>query len=159
MSNKLLNLEKEGKYVFHGSPDGGIDILIPKQGKHFPNPEKIDEFILDGAPAVSATPYLEFAIFRALVNGKNAPGMRSGVGFKNGNKEFRISSEKVFDSLKDKKGFVYVFDKKDFKPYSRNGNPHEGNMEWRAYEKVKPLKIIGVNFSDIKPFMNLIKFI
>lgn len=27
----LKELEKTGKYVFHGSPDGGVDVMEPRQ--------------------------------------------------------------------------------------------------------------------------------
>lgn len=154
----LNYLEKTGKYVFHGSPFGGIDTLVPKQGRHFPNPKDSEEFILDGDPAVSATPYAEFAIFRALINKNNTPNVRSGFGFNNKEKEFRVSNQKVLDDIKDKKGFVYVFDKNHFEPYSRNGKAHEGNMEWRAYKEVKPKEITEVQYDDLKQIENIIQF-
>ncbi|MCX6747841.1 MAG: hypothetical protein NTW98_02780 [Candidatus Nomurabacteria bacterium] len=107
----LNYLEKTGKYVFHSSPFVGIDTLVPKQGRHFPNPKDSEEFILDGDPAVSATPYAEFAIFRALINKNNTPNVRSGFGFNNKEKEFRVSNQKVLDAIKDKKALCMFLTK------------------------------------------------
>lgn len=156
---KLEEMEKTNNYVFHGSPFANIDILIPKQGKHFPNFQNSEEYILDGEPAVSATPYIDFSIFRALINRENVSfPFRSGFGFdKNNQKEFRVSVKEVLEEIQNKHGYVYVFSKSDFQPYSRDGKTHEGNMEWRAYKEVKPKEIIEVNFNDLKkiePFIN-----
>ncbi len=154
MSNKekLLQLEKEGKYVFHGSPDGEIKALEPRQGRHVPNLDKPSKIILDGNPAVSATPYLDFAIFRAIINKKNVKfNFNSGFGFRDGKKEFRVSSKEVLEVVKDKKGFVYVFNKNEFEPYSRDGKAHEGSMEWRSHEEVKPIEIIEVDYKYLPP--------
>jgi hypothetical protein len=144
MNKKLGELEASGKYVFHGSAKGDIASLEPRQGTHEGNP--------DGQPAVSATPYLEFAIFRAIVNKNNIPFNHSNrFGF-NQNKEkeieFRIYPKAALEACKDKKGFVYVFDRKDFSPYSRIGKPSESHMEWRSYKPVKPIEIIPVSFDD-----------
>lgn len=158
--DKLTEMEKTGEYVFHGSPYGDIKTLEPKQARHFPNPENLEEFILDGDPAVSATPYVDFAIFRALINRENVIfSFRSGFGFdQNKQKEFRVSNQKVLDYIKDKKGFVYVFDKNHFEPYSRSGKAHEGSMEWRAYKEVKPKEIIEVQYDDLEQIENIIQF-
>lgn len=158
-TDQLIALEKTGRYVFHGSPDGNISELVPMQGRHFPNPENQEEFILDGNPAISATPYVEIAIFRALFNKQNIPSIRrSGFGLKNGKPEFRLSDEKILEVVKGKEGFVYVFNKKDFEPYSRDGSTDEDNMEWRAYKELKPAQVIRVNYENIKPFEKLIEF-
>jgi hypothetical protein len=152
---RLIEMENSGKYVFHGSPNGDIKILEPKQGKHVPDLSKPEETILDGNPAVSATPYAEFAIFRAIINKKNSPGFNSGFGFKNKKREFHVSSQEVLEITKDKKGFVYVFNKDEFEPYSRNGKPHKDLMEWRSYEKVKPVDVIEVTYDDLPPKNNI----
>lgn len=155
--SKLIELEKEGKYVFHGSGIPALEYLEPKQANHVPDMNKKEERILDGEPAVSATPYLDFAIFRALINRNNIDfNFHSGFGFKNNKKEFRVSSQKVLEEVKNKKGFVYVFDKKDFSPYSRDGLAKPENLEWRSYTKVKPLEIVKVSFTDL-PDLDLIE--
>lgn len=147
---QLLKLEAEGKYVFHGSPDKDIKILEPRQGKHIPDLNKTEESILDGDPAVSATPYLEFAIFRAIINKVNVPfSHSSGFGLTNGNKNFRVSSQKVIDESQNKKGYVYVFNKKDFEPYSRDGEAGQDSMEWRSYVSIKPVHVIEVSSKDL----------
>jgi hypothetical protein len=149
---KLMKLEETGKHVFHGSADGTIKKLEPRQGKHITDISKPTETILDGNPAVSATPYSDIATFRALVNNRNIYfSHHSGFGIRDGKKEFRVSSEKVLDAVKDKKGFVYVFNKDEFEPYSRDGIPDEKNMEWRSYKEVEPIDVIEVDSSHLPP--------
>lgn len=154
---QLIELELEGNYVFHGSGMPDLEYLEPKQGRHIPDMNKGDQFILDGEPAVSATPYVDFAIFRALINNNNIDfDFNSRFGFRGGEKEFRVSSKKVLDNVQNKKGFVYVFDRKDFSPYSRDGIPKPENMEWRSYKTVKPLQALEVSFIDL-PDLDLIE--
>lgn len=146
----ILNLEKTGKYVFHGSPINNLKFLEPKQAKHVPNLSNSNEVLLDGNPAVSATPYIDFAIFRAIINKTNIPiSFTSGFGFKNVEKEFHISSQEVLEIAKTKKGFIYVFNKNEFEPYQRDQGINLTKMEWRAYKKVKPLEIIEVSYEDL----------
>lgn len=156
MSNreKLFELEASGNHVFHGSDNGNIETMEPRQGTHVvdtSNPE--ESSILDGNPAVAATPHAELAIFRAIINGRNIPFPHvTGFGTtKNGEKHFSISDEKILEAVKDKKGYVYVFDKKDFKPYDRNipENPRPQSMEWRSDQPVKPLDVIEVTSDDL----------
>ncbi len=154
----LNGLEKTGQYVFHGSPDGDIDILTPRQAHHVPDISKPSEKIEDGLPSVSATPYADFAVFRALVNKKNLPGGLSGFGFKDKVKEFRLSNKKQVELLSDKVGYVYVFNKSDFEPYSRSGVKQETYMEWRAYSEVKPIEVVNVTFKDLEHLIPLIQF-
>jgi len=147
---KLLQLEETGNHVFHGSPDGNIEALEPRQGTHIPDLTKPTETIFDGDPAVSATPYAELAAFRALINRINIPfSHHSGFGLKDKEKEFRVSSEEVLEAAKNKKGYVYVFDKNEFKPYNRTGEPSEDAMEWRANKTVKPLEVVEVTQDDL----------
>lgn len=147
---KLHKLEQTGQYVFHGSPIGDIKILEPRQSKHFPDRQKPKEFILDGKPAVSATPYSDISIFASIINKENIPiSFRSGYGASDDKLKFSISSEKVLDEVDGKVGYVYVFDRKDFEPYNRDGQATEKSMEWRAYKKIKPIEIIEVNSDDL----------
>jgi hypothetical protein len=53
---RLLVLEREGKYVFHGSQES-LDILKPQQAKKYDNGSKANTN--DKKPAVFATPYVE----------------------------------------------------------------------------------------------------
>ena len=150
LNKKLAELEESEGYVFHGSPFPDIRSLEPRQGKHVPDLSKPTETILDGKPAVSATPYLELAIFRAIINNENVQfNHTSGFGINNGKKEFRLSSIEVLEEVKDKGGFVYVFNKKDFEPYSRDNKARGDSMEWRSYKKVIPIDVIEVSFDDL----------
>lgn len=151
---KLLSLEGSGEYLFHGSPDGNIEELEPRQAHHIPDLSEPTKVIPDGRPAVSTTPHAKLAIFRAIVNRKNIDlqEWHSGFGVTNGVQEFRVSSPEVLKQVEGKKGFVYAFDKKYFKPYTCGKGEDEGrleSMEWRAYEKVKPVEVVEVTDADL----------
>ncbi len=57
----------------------------------------------------------------------------------------------MLDLVKDKKGYVYVFNKNDFEPYSRDGQPSESVMEWRSCNVVKPIEVVEVSSDDLPP--------
>jgi hypothetical protein len=143
VNKRLQQLEASKRYVFHGSANGLIAFLEPRQGTHEGQP--------DGSPAVSATPYVEFAVFRAMVNRTNIPFSHSSrFGFdQNKQREFRVYPKDALEACRNKNGFVYVFDRKDFEPYSRIGKADESHMEWRSYASVKPVEVIPVSFDDL----------
>lgn len=146
-----MHLEETNEHVFHGSPIMNIQIFEIHQSTQL---EDDKQTTLDGNPAISATPYVDIAIFRAIINRANilTEDYESEFGINGlGKKEFAVSSQAVIDEAKDKKGFVYVFDKKDFNPYSRNGRTEglEQSMEWRTYQSIKPIEVIEVAFNDL----------
>ncbi len=110
---KLLSLEKEGRFVFHGSAIK-VDALEPRQP--YNRNEKTGEMEKHGEPCVAATPFAEVAIFMAVVNQNNVGvNFTSGFGMgKEGKIELRASKE-TLEKGKDKKGYVYVFEKCQFK--------------------------------------------
>lgn len=151
---KLSALEETKNYVFHGSPDGSIEQLEPRQSTHVPDTSKPHELQLDGDPAVSATPYADFAVYRALVNNKNIPiEHASSFGrMGDGSKRFGISSEEALAHVEGKKGYVYVFDRENFKPWDREGRKvNDSKMEWRSNQAVKPVEVVEVTHEDLPP--------
>lgn len=151
---RLREMEQTGNYLFHGSPESSIEVLEPRQSTHT---EASGEIIEDGDPAVSATPYLDLAVFRGIVNKKNIRFPHtSGFGFTRHSESntllFDISDEQALaEAYNNKKGYVYVFNKSDFQPYSRINIPDEKSMEWRSYTPVKPIEVIEVNSADLIP--------
>ncbi len=137
---RLKELEKEGLWVFHGSPIK-LDKLTPRQAYTYPD-KTAETKIADGEPAVFASPIADIAIFMAVVNGKNAPkGSRSGFGAKGENQfEYRATQE-TLEQLHDVKGYVFVFDKNKFTPRSQT--------EVCAYSEVVPDEIIEVTERDL----------
>ncbi len=91
---KLLSLEKEGKYVFHGSPDI-IKTLEPRQAYNQNKETGVME--KDGEPAVFATPYADVAIFRALINAKGISGeSTSSFGINGEQLHFSATKNQIF---------------------------------------------------------------
>lgn len=111
---KLLSLEKEGRYVFHGSPDI-IQTLEPRQA--FNQSKESGVMEKDGEPAVFATPYAEVAIFRALTSPKGVPGESTSSFGINGEQLHFSATKNLLDAAKNKIGRVYVLDKQKFQDF------------------------------------------
>jgi len=136
----LMNLEKEGFYVFHGSTEL-IEELEPRQAKIWDKDKK--EMIEHGEPSVVATPFAEVAIFRAIISNKIKADDRkhySAFG-SDGEKPYFETTPSVLKNAKDAIGYVYVFKKENFTKLSP--------MEWRSNKKLKPIRTFEVHFQDL----------
>ena len=136
----LMNFEREGIYVFHGSTEL-IEELEPRQAKIWDKDKK--EMIEHGEPSVVATPFAEVAIFRAIISNKikSDDGKHYSAFGSDGQKPFFETTPKILEQAKDVVGYVYVFKKEDFTKLSP--------MEWRSYKKLKPMRIFEVHFEDL----------
>ncbi len=145
---RLLGLEKTGKFVFHGSP-ASFDVAEPKQAKNIN--ETTGEMEKHGTPAISATVLAEHAIFRSLVNEKLCPkdGETKFGADEQGLLHFS-ATQNLIDIARSGKGKVYVFDKDKFENF-------EGGPEWRSSEPVSPIEIIEVTFEDLPKNIEVIE--
>lgn len=136
---KLVELENENKYVFHGS-GFIIEEFEPRQAHNFIEGQQIS----DGERAVFTSQYADYAVFMALVNEVNCPkGYHSGVSFDNGELVFRATKETLKQLEDETEGYVYVFNRTDFTKRSDN--------EWVSHKKIKPIFVITVTRSDFLP--------
>lgn len=145
----LRDLEKEGKWVFHGSPTK-TDILQPRQAYNYPN-NSDEGKIPDDKPAVFASQFIDIAIFMAVINKVNAPkGTRSAFqGDDDGNLHFQVTKE-TMDQIHDATGYVYVFDKSKF--ISRSP------IQCLSYEAVKPVEMIMITEKDLPANIEIKEF-
>ncbi len=146
----IKDLEKTGKYVFHGSSDETIEKLEPRQAYNYPGDGSAK--IPDGPPSVAASPYADIAIFRSLVGF----GSSFGASTKESGEVtlcFRAKEETLNES-KDKTGFVYILDKTLFAP--KEGTDIN-SMDWRSPEYVKLIEIVEVNYSDLPEGIKVIE--
>ncbi|MEI6296069.1 MAG: hypothetical protein WCO84_00280 [bacterium] len=148
---KLISLEKEGKYVFHGGPTL-LEKLEPRQQTSYCKETGKNEN--DGEPSVYVTPFADIAIFRAIVNPKNSPSKkyhsRFGVTIDENGTVIDINlktTPEAVDEVRDKHGYVYVLDKSQFEKFS--------DHEMRARKEIKPIEIIKVFFKDLPSFQQL----
>jgi len=135
---KLLELEKSGQFVFHGSLTE-LTELEPRQAtgtnKETGKTEK------DGPPAVFATQFADIAIFRALVNAQGVSGgSTSRFGIDDGQLQF-ATTQNLIDAARGKRGLVYVLKKDDFDSFS--------DMECRAHKIVTPVQVLEVSLDDL----------
>lgn len=136
---KLLELEREGRYVFHGSPSI-LTTLSPMQAEG--ENMATGEMEKDGNPAVCASDLADQAIFRALVNEKRGHGNSSArFGTDNSDKLHFWATQDLIDIAKNSTGIIYVFEKDQF-------NHFEGH-EWRTGISAAPKDIIEVTFEDL----------
>jgi len=140
----LEDLEKTGLYVFHGSAFK-IDKFEPRQA--FQSTRQNDgeyKKIPDGEPAVFASPFINTAIFWAVINKKNCP-VKSHSGFSADSRlkslEFYATKEIMYQIKDETFGYVYVFYKEKFQ--ERNYN------EVVSYEEVEPDMYIEVTKKDL----------
>lgn len=140
---EILELEKQGDFVFHGSPDK-LNFLEPIQAYTWKNDVKTE----DGEPAVFASIYSDIAIFMALINIQNIKAtFRSGYGFENNKLIFRFSKE-VKNKLINLKGYLYIFNKSDFQ--------QKNQAEYISSKTVKPIKILQINETFLPKDINYI---
>lgn len=92
---KLLELEKTGNYVFHGSGFKIEEEFEPRQAyNHKLKQDGTYDTIPDGQPAVFASHIIDIAIFMAIFNSENLKkSCRSGFSFVDGTVLFRVNQE------------------------------------------------------------------
>ena len=137
---RLLKLEREGRYVFHGSTSL-IECLEPRQA--YNNNQK------DGAPAVFATPFADVAIYRSLINGDNINGPSENKFGTTDNGIYFKASQNLVDSAKNITGKIYVLDKEKFKDFK--------GTECRLEESIAPIEVIEVTANDLPTNIEIIE--
>ena len=145
--NKFLlqNLAQQGAYLFHGSDNGAIKLFKPVQAHTTIGKQQKK----DGKPAIHATQLLDIAIFMAIFNAKNIPkdlGSMYSVSI-TGNVKFTVSRATIDQIKKSAAGYVYVFNKQDFKPKRTTTgiNP----FEWTRHEAIRPFKKFRISAQDL----------
>lgn len=146
----LQRLEEEGAHVFHGSPNGSIGVLQPRQGRTSNPQTGIMEN--DGPPAVFATPIADVAIFRALFNSVNFSevyGHYSSSFELDENGQLILSAtQNLIDAVRDKVGYVYVME---------NGAFYEGDgLECRTESEIVPSQKVRVTLEDLQSKIRVI---
>ena len=148
---RLLELEKSGKYFFHGSPND-VEIFEPRQSHNDVN----GTLMPDGSPAISASPAVDYAILMAIFNLKNCPKGFSSKTSTNADSEDAVDFKLTFFVNKlgleqineDSSGWVYVFDRNDF-PIKKSLS------EYRSSVSVKAIERILVKKEDLPPTSEL----
>lgn len=136
--DRLRELESKGVYLFHGS-GSIVEEFEPKQAHTMIN----GQYTPDGEPAIFASPFLDYAIFVALINMNNCPrGFRFGTSYEDGELKFRATQETLDQVNESSRGYVYVFNRSDF--VERNPD------EWVSYRKLRPLERVEVSWLDFK---------
>lgn len=142
---RLLSLEKEKKYVFHGSPED-IDTLRPRQSFDFN--KETGKMEKDGEPSIFASPYADIAIFRALINRKNTnEESKSEFGINEDALCF-AATPNLIEAVKDNRAYVYVLDKNKFQD--------SGNMQCRSSKPIKPIEVVEVTIDDLPQNIKII---
>lgn len=141
-----MSLEKEGRYVFHGSPDF-ITVLEPRQA--YNRSEETGNMEKDGEPAVFATPYADVAIFRALTDARGVRGKSTSQFGIDSDKLHFSATENILEAARTKVGRVYVLDKQKFQDFK--------GMQCRSSEINQPIEVIEVTFADLPQNITIIE--
>lgn len=143
--SKLRQLEREGRYLFHGS-GSKLAELTPRQAYDVVNGERLP----DGAPAVFATQFVDYALFMAIINRLTcSAGLRSSCNFKDGKLVFGASSATLAQLDGGATGYVHVLDKASF--IQRN------DFEWKSHSPVVPTAVIQVQRTDLEMEISIIE--
>lgn len=142
---RLLFLEKEGKVVFHGSPNA-IDVLEPRQASG--QNEESGEYENDGSPAVFATQFADVAIFSALIEKKDKT-LENSFGIDDENNLHFLASKKLIEQAKNIVGKVYVLDKQKFDNFR--------GLDCRSEEPVVPIEVIDVTVDDLPQNIEIVE--
>ena len=152
MGREALFQYENGGFVFHGSRDGNIAKLSPRQAMTLEQ----GAMIPDGAPAVAATPQVEVAIFRALTDKESMLDRsvvpRTQFGMENG-ELFLGADPDVVAVMKEPSnmGYVYVFPESKFFAFEGRGE------EVRGYVDMKPIAVVKVSGPElslsVRPFV------
>ena len=143
---ELLALEEEGKYVFHGTM---VDLDILKPFQAFNKNKETGLMEKDGDPAVFATPYVDIAIFRALMDQDGMKEESTTEFWVENDKVYLEASENVLKHSKDIIAKVYVLNRNDFPGF-------EEGMQCRSEVALKPIKVIDVKFEDLSGNIEII---
>ena len=140
----LAELERSGNYVFHGSSKR-IDIFEPRQATNRKNGKPVP----DDRPGIHASTLIDIAIFMAIVSEDNCHKKFHGSFsyYGEGNLVFEVTKE-TLDGLIEPVGYVYIFDRRDFK--KRNA------IEYIFYSPIKPIAHVEVGIDDMPAGIKLI---
>lgn len=136
----LKELERQGKYVFHGSGKR-IEQLEPRQAFTTVDGQSIK----DGEPAIHASELIDYAIFMALIDVNWKEGCRASCSYDNEKLTFGATQFTLDLISESTTGFVHVLEREKFE--------HRIGIEWRSYSIAKPVGIIEVVLAD---FQNVI---
>lgn len=143
----LEELAVTDNYVFHGSQNGTLKILIPIAGGIKRYNSKAGTVSI-AKKFVYATKHIDLAIFTAAIwrrygaSGFTTPGTNSDEV----NYEFHASPEAIAEAAKpDNVGYVYVLDKKSF--IQEEENPHV----LISAVSIEPYAVVEISALDLKP--------
>jgi len=140
--DERLQIKTRG-YLFHGSPNGDITLLEPRQANHNRKP--------DGQPAVCASDSVWDSMFKGLYNRQQLVGQvlhNSGWEHTNGILKY-YASKNLADAAKTAKAHLYLVDPVQFEWVGLEPDPDHGDRkELRSLAPVKPLARITFNLSD-----------
>lgn len=143
---KLLELEKTGQFVFHGSLDK-INILEPRQSYNCNKETGKEE--KDGDPAVFATPFADMAIFRALIHEKGLEeDSESSFGIDDDGKLHFFATKNLIDRARGIIARVYVLNRDDFDNFDY--------IQCRSSKEIIPVEVIEVNVDDLPDNIKII---
>ena len=139
-----LGIKTRG-YLFHGSPNGEIESLEPRQANHKGLP--------DGKPAVCAATDPYRSIFISLLNRGHLtavpkPAARSGWSRVGDQPTIFSATQNLIDAVQEATGYIYLLDPGDFRWIDLEPDIHGPRRELRSLRTVDPLHKIEASISD-----------
>ncbi|MEN8252627.1 MAG: hypothetical protein ABFQ53_03545 [Patescibacteria group bacterium] len=145
----LVSLEKEGRFMFHGSPKK-MDIITPQQA--YGDDKKTNQRENDGAPGVFGTQVADIGIFHALMK-QSQEGCEGSFGeggdSEKGTYHMHASAALIERVKKDGlEAYVHILDKKDFSDFRA--------VDARSNNAVNVIDVVRVGFEDLPENIEII---
>jgi len=139
-SKKFLNtIESNRLQLFHGSGEGDLFLLEPRQAYSWDKP--------DGTPSVCASVELQPALFMAIIGSRKGGGWTTLLG----GDQLYYTTETVWDRAvaENWTGFIYTFPREGFRHYK--------GFEWRCEDPVKVEGVYKVDITDLGDTVRVIQ--
>lgn len=129
-------------YLFHGSPNGDIKTLEPRQAISYGE--------LDGKPAVCAASNLYDSMFLALFNRNRLPDPSSGKsGWSHTHDQpHYFATRNLIEAARKATGFVYLLDTSGFNWVHLGESDKGPRREIRSLNPVLPIARLEVTYED-----------
>lgn len=145
----LSRLEKQGKYLFHGSPHEIVE-LEPRQTTDSSGEEwNIDQ-------AIFATPRAVWAVAHAIVEPLEKTKGPAYFSTSDDEQNENIFILKKTPNINLQKGKVYILSRSGFEPKFEE---FKNKCQWKSKENTNPLTNVEVTEDDFKKLGGMIKIV
>lgn len=145
MDRYFYNDLNKPKYLFHGSPEK-LSVIAPRQSHDANNnKDNIDNAVFLTSSFILASTYAFKDSIKRLSDNLN---WNFNIGFDNNEVFIKMDNVIIDDNLE---GYIYVTEYND--KYKND------NIQYKAYEDIKPIDVIKIKFKDFKRYIKFDNYV